>query len=157
MSNKKLIKIFTSWRFLFFLLWKLPMVFIAGIRVKKLNQIDSVITVPYNYINKNPFNSMYFAVQAMAAELSTGCLVLLHTDKKNISTLVTGLESKYYKKAISKVEFICLDGDKISNTIDQLLVENISTTCVMTSKGYDLDGECVSEFNITWSLKKRRN
>jgi hypothetical protein len=34
----------------------------------------------------NPFNSMYFAVQAMAAELSTGALVMYQIQKvvKNI-------------------------------------------------------------------------
>ena len=37
---------------------------------------------------------MYFAVQAMAAELSTGILTILHTDGKNISILVTSLEAK---------------------------------------------------------------
>jgi hypothetical protein len=31
-----------------------------------------VATVKHRWINQNPFNSMYFAVQAMAAELSTG-------------------------------------------------------------------------------------
>jgi hypothetical protein len=32
-------------------------------------------------INQNPFNSMYFAVQAMAAELSTGALVMYQIQK----------------------------------------------------------------------------
>ena len=104
MSSKKIIKIFTTWRFLFFSIWKLPMILIAGIRVKKLNRKEAKVSVPYNYINKNPFNSMYFAVQAMAAELSTGALFFLHTDGKNISILVTSLNSKYYKKAIKAAD-----------------------------------------------------
>ena len=28
--------------------------------------------------------------------------------------------------------------------------------CIMISKGYDMSGVCVSEFRITWSLKKRK-
>ena len=39
-------------------------------------------TVKHRWINQNPFNSMYFAVQAMAAELSTGALVMIANSKK---------------------------------------------------------------------------
>ena len=131
--------------------------FIAGIRVRELNESDCLVTVPYNYINKNPFNSMYFAVQAMAAELSTGCLVLLHTEGRNISTLVTCLDSKYYKKASSIVKFTCLDGDNISKEILKLSKHNVYGSCVLNAKGYDIYGDCVSEFNIMWSFKKRLN
>ena len=83
LSNQqlKIVTQFTSWRFIFFLIWKLPMGFFAGLRVKSLDNHQSIVTVPYNYLNKNPFNSMYFAVQAMAAELSTGALTFLHLNK----------------------------------------------------------------------------
>jgi len=155
MGAKKIIKIFTTWRFLFFSIWKLPMVLIAGIRVKKLTTNDAIVSVPYKYVNKNPFRSMYFAVQAMAAELSTGALVILLSDDKNISMLVTNLESKYFKKAASKINFICLDGDKITMCIKRAIETKEGQTCVLQSKGYDVNGICVSEFNITWSLKTR--
>ena len=153
---KKIIKIFTTWRFLFFLIWKLPMGFLAGLRVSELNANEAEVSVPYNYYNKNPFNSMYFAVQAMAAELSTGVLVILHTDGRNISMLVTGVESKYYKKATTKVKFICLDGEKIIQCIQKAIEAGSSQICKMNSKGYDNNGVCVSEFDIVWSLKKRK-
>ena len=155
-GKDRIIKIFTTWRFLFFLLWKLPMGFLARLRVSKLNMDESIVTAPYNYWNKNPFDSMYFAVQAMAAELSTGVLTMLYADGKNISTLVTNLESKYYKKATTKIQFICLDGPKISIAIKDAYNTGKGTVCKMVSKGYDLNGVCVSEFEITWSLKKRQ-
>jgi len=156
MNENKLIALFTSWRFWFFAIRKLPMAIIAGLRVKKITNECSIVTVPFNYINKNPFNSMYFAVQAMAAELSTGCLVLLHTNNKNISTLVTSIEAKYNKKAISNIKFKCADGNKIFALVNELDGNN-SIRCVTYSKGYDIFGDCVSEFSITWSLKKRRS
>ena len=160
MNNKKLglnriIKIFTTWRFVGFLILKLPMGFFARLRVVELGVHQSSVTVPYNYWNKNPFNSMYFAVQAMAAELSTGVLVILHTDGKNISFLPTSLESKYYKRAKTKIRFICLDGSKISACVKHAIETNEGQSCTMTSKGYDTHGICVSESKITWSLKKR--
>jgi hypothetical protein len=161
MKNKeiginKIIRIFTTWRFVFFLLLKLPMGFLARLRVPILDVEKSNVSVPYNYWNKNPFKSMYFAVQAMAAELSTGVLALLHTDGKNISILVTSLKSDYYKKATTKVNFICLDGEKILNAVKAAVSTGEAQKCVMNSKGYDAHGVCVSEFQITWSLKQRR-
>tara|TARA_B100001142_G_scaffold312957_1_gene348968 strand:- start:13284 stop:13772 length:489 start_codon:yes stop_codon:yes gene_type:complete len=153
---KKYIRIFTSWRFYFFAIWKLPMVFITRIRVAKLTHKESVVTVPYNYLNKNPFRSTYFAVQAMGAELSTGVLVLMHVDGYNISTLVTKLNSKYFKKATTKVNFICLDGEKIIQHVQRAIDSGEGVIFDLKSKGYDLDGLCVSEFDITWSLKLRK-
>ena len=99
---------------------------------------------------------MYFAVQAMAGELSTGVLALLHSDGKNISTLVTNLEAKYYKQATTKIKFICLDGTKISIAVKDAFETGEPKICKMISKGYDTNGVCVSEFEITWSLKKRQ-
>ena len=49
---------------------------------------------------------MYFAVQAMAAELSTGTLVFLHLDQSKMSVIVTGLKAEYLKKAKSKKDQI---------------------------------------------------
>ena len=153
---KKYISIFTTWRFYFFAIWKLPMVFIARIRVAKLSQEKSVVTVPYNYLNKNPFRSTYFAVQAMGAELSTGVLVLMHADGYNISTLVTKLNSKYFKKATTTVSFTCLDGEKITQHVQRAIDSGECVIFDVKSKGYDLDGLCVSEFDVTWSLKVRK-
>ena len=130
--------------------------FFAGLRVKNLDKKQCVVTVPYNYLNKNPFSSMYFAVQAMAAELSTGALAFLHQKNNNISMLVTNLESNYYKKAVTKIQFICNDGDNIENALKIAKETNEAQKCIMISKGYDMSGVCVSEFKITWSLKKRK-
>jgi len=153
---KKIIKAFTcKWRFIVLSLWKLPMAFLARLRVTELNFERSTVIAPYNYWNKNPFQSMYFAVQAMAAELSTGTLVILNSDGQNISMLVTAMNSKYYKKATTKIQFICLDGPKIQIAIQKAIQTGESQICEMKSKGYDLNGICVSEFNIQWSLKKR--
>ena len=84
MSIEKRKRLFISWRYFFFLVTKLPMCLLAGVKVNKLSEQESATTVPYNFINKNPFNSMYFAVQAMAAELSTGTLVFAFRPIKNV-------------------------------------------------------------------------
>ena len=59
-----------------FLFLKLPSAFWSGVRVKSISIEKCVVTVKHRWFNQNPFNSMYFAVQAMAAELTTGALVI---------------------------------------------------------------------------------
>ncbi len=58
-------------RFAFFKLIKLPAAFIAGLRVGYIDEKQTVILVKHGWLNQNPFKSMYFAVQAMAAEMYT--------------------------------------------------------------------------------------
>ena len=99
---------------------------------------------------------MYFAVQAMAAELSTGVLTFLHLNNRNISVIVTNVESRFYKKVVAKTKFICVDGDNIASALKIAQETNEAQKCVMISKGYDMNGICVSKFQITWSLKKRK-
>ena len=73
-----------------FLMFKLPSAFICGVRVKEINNKECKVTVKHRWINQNPFNSMYFAVQAMAAELTTGALVMgeIQNSKRKVSMLV---------------------------------------------------------------------
>ena len=64
-----------------FLFFKLPSAFICGVRVKTIDATECIVSVKHRWINQNPFQSMYFAVQAMGAELSTGALVMYHIQK----------------------------------------------------------------------------
>ena len=154
---EKFIKKVKGWRFRVFLFLKLPMAFIAGLKIKELSFNKAIVTTPFSFWNKNPFKSIYFAVLGMGAELSTGILALMHVNKKNekISMLVVGMESKFYKKATTKIKFICEDGSKISDIINKTLKTGKGEVIVVNSKGYDENGICVAEFNITWSFKSK--
>ena len=91
---------------LFFLL-KLPMGFLAGLRIVKLQKKECEVQIKYNYLTKNPFKSMYFACQAMAAELSTGMLCFEAVKEHYVALLVVGMEANYTKKAVGKISFKC--------------------------------------------------
>ncbi|WP_309640021.1 DUF4442 domain-containing protein, partial [Flavobacterium sp.] len=60
---------------------KLPAAFWCGVRVKTLEVDRCTTSVKHTWKNQNPFHSMYFAVQAMAAELTTGALVMFQIQK----------------------------------------------------------------------------
>ena len=61
----------------YFLFFKLPSAYWSGVRVKSINNNECVVSVKLNWFNKNPFKSIFWAVQGMAAELSTGMLLSL--------------------------------------------------------------------------------
>ena len=71
-----------------FLFFKLPSAYLCGVRVKQIDDDHCVVSVKHRWINQNPFNSMYFAVQAMAAELSTGAMVINHIHDVEVRLLI---------------------------------------------------------------------
>lgn len=139
------------------MLSRLPAAFFAGLRVKELSGHKAVVSVRYKWFTQNPFRSMYFAVQSMAAEMSTGLLASGHIYKRNpaISMLVVGIEAKFFKKATDVVSFTCNDGEAILQQIEEAVVTGESRTIKCRSEGTDIAGDVVSEFFITWSFKAR--
>src|SRR3954462_11364506 len=79
----------------------LPMGVIAGLKITELDERQCKVTVPYKYINKNPFNTTYWAVLGMAAEMASGALVQMYTHKSepSVSMFVTGCDAKFIKRA----------------------------------------------------------
>jgi hypothetical protein len=142
-----------------FLLTKLPMAFMAGLKVVSLTEEASAVRVSYKWLNQNPFKSIYFAVLSMAAEMSTGLLAFgqIYKRKPAVSMLVVGLEAKFFKKATGKIVFTCTNGLAIKNAIENSIVTGQSETITAKSIGHNASGELVAQFNITWSFKAKPN
>ena len=140
-----------------FYLKSLPMGLISGIRITHLDEEKATTEVPYRWCNKNPFKSMYFAVQSMAAELSTAApaLMALKGNDANVAYIIVYLKAEFFKKAQSKVTFSCLDYDKFHNAISQLSQPDDSVTVTAKSVGKDVNGDEVAIFYFTWSFKIR--
>ena len=138
-----------------FLLFKLPSAFLSGIRVSSISDKEAMATVKYQWINQNPFKSLYWATQGMASELVTGLLVMKKIDEsgKKISMLVTTQTGNFTKKAVGRITFICSDGDKIKETIDLAISSREGQTVIMTAEGFNEEYESVSKFEYTWSIK----
>jgi hypothetical protein len=140
-----------------FLFFKLPSAYFCGVRVKQIDNITCVVTVKHRWINQNPFNSMYFAVQAMAAELSTGVLVMSHIQNsgKKISMLVANNKSSFSKKATGRITFVCADGQLAEKTIQEAIATGEGKTFWLKSIGTNEKGEQVSEMDFEWSVKTK--
>jgi hypothetical protein len=146
-------------KFRLFLLSKLPSAYFTGVRIKEANEDKCITTVPYKWFSKNPFRSTYFASLAMAAEMSTGTLALIHLyeRKPSVSMLLTKLEAGYFKKATSKTSFVCNDGQLIRQAIEESVATGEPRTVRAKSTGMNDSGEMIAEFFITWSFKARKN
>lgn len=140
-----------------FLLFKLPSAYLCGVRLKDMDNTNATVTVKHRWINQNPFNSMYFAVQSMAAELSTGALVLkkIADSNKKVSMLVTHHSGTFTKKAKGKITFTCNDGFKIDEALKNTLATGEGQTIVLSSKGIDEAGDVVSKYQFEWSIKAK--
>ncbi|MBS1666218.1 MAG: DUF4442 domain-containing protein [Bacteroidetes bacterium] len=144
-------------KFRMFLFSKLPSAFFSGLRVAVLNESKCTVTVPYKWFSKNPFRSTYFACLAMAAEMSTGVLALMHVYKRKptVSMLVIKLEADFFKKATDITSFTCEDGEAIRQSIENAIAYNLPQTIIAKSLGLSKNGEPVAAFQITWSFKAK--
>lgn len=138
-----------------FLFFKLPAAYWSGVRLRYLDDHSSVTTVKHGWKNQNPFRSMYFAVQAMAAELSTGVLVMreIQASGKKISMLVANNNSSFTKKATGRISFKCADGMVVEEAIQKAIETGEGQTFWLKSIGTNERGEQVSEMNFEWTIK----
>jgi len=138
-----------------FMLFKLPLAYIGGVRIKTLSKEEATVSITHKWMNQNPFQSMFWAAQGMAAEMSTGVLVMkaIEDSKEKISMLVTHQEANFYKKAKGKILFTCAGGNEISEAIKTSKETKEGQVVVLTSEGKNEEGLVVSKFSFEWSLK----
>ena len=138
-----------------FLLFKLPAAYFCGVRTKSLNETTCVVSVKHRWINQNPFNSMFWAVQGMAAELTTGALVMSKVKEsgKRISILVASNNASFTKKATGRITFTCSQGDAIDSAIKKAIDTGEGQTVTLNSIGINKEGVQVSDFNFEWTMK----
>lgn len=136
----------------------LPMGWLSGMRITELNEELCSVTVPYKRWNKNPFRSTFWAVLGMAAEMSSGALLVMYTNKQkpSIAMLVADCKGEFHKKATDVTTFTCKDGLKIKAAILETMEtgEGVLIPCEM--EGLNKAGELVAKFSFTWSVKARK-
>jgi hypothetical protein len=145
---------FTPIRINIFNFFKLPSVWWCGIRVTKIDDVSCQVKVVHRWINQNPFKSMFWAVQGMAAELTTGVLIMeaIQNSKRKVSMLVLNNRANFSKKARGKVLFECDEKQKLSKAMNQLIKTQKPQSILLTSKGIDQNGDIVSTFEFEWTL-----
>lgn len=140
-----------------FMLENLPAAFFAGIKLVDLSETRARLSVPQKWFNKNPFHSIYLGILTMAAEISTGilCMSAIYKRKPGISMLPVNMKSVFHKKATGKIVFICSDGVKINEAVEEAIASGEGKTVLCHTMGLNQADEIVAEFYFTWSFKAR--
>ncbi|MDC6352236.1 DUF4442 domain-containing protein [Zeaxanthinibacter sp. PT1] len=141
-----------------FLFFKLPAAWWCGVRLQQIDQQRAVTRVRHRWFNQNPFGSMFWAVQGMAAELSTGVLVMqaIEDSKQGISMLVANNKASFSKKAKGRITFSCEDGHLVAPAVARTLESGEGQTFWMRSVGKDESGDIVSTFEFEWTIRARK-
>ena len=139
------------------LLFKLPAAYFTGVRVTYLDSEKCKASVKYRWINQNPFKSMFWAVQGMAAELTTGALVMVKIKQENhdISMLLAATNGSFIKRSRERVTFICYDGKLVDQAIANAVNSREAQSIKMTAHGVDDEGMEISNFTFEWTIKVR--
>lgn len=149
---------FTPRKLNLFLAFKLPSAFLTGVRTRFLDDQRCVVVVKHRWINQNPFRSMFWAVQGMAGELSTGLLLSneIEISKRKFSMLVLNNKANFSKKATGKILFSCDQGSEIRESINLAISSGEPQTIWLNSSGIDSSGDVVSKFSFQWTLKVKK-
>lgn len=138
------------------MLTRLPSVVFWGVRIKSLSESGCEVTIPFTWRTQNPFQSIYFAAMAGAAELSTGALCQMQlAGRSPHSMLVVDFKMEYYKKANTMITFTCEQGLALAQILDNFTSSGDSATLNMESTGKNESGVIVARAYITWSFKRK--
>lgn len=137
---------------------QIPIAWIAGVRFEKYENNALTTFVQFDFLNQNPFGSMFWAVEGMAAEFAGGMMLVskIEQSKQNIASLVVKNECIFHKKALGKISFTCNEGAKIDEAIAATIATGEAQTIVLTSIATDEESDKVGTFIFTWSIKARK-
>ena len=157
-TQKKFCRKTTNW-FLFkaYAIQKLPLAFLTGLKILKLDESKCITRVKHSYLNKNPFRSTFWAVLGMAAELSTGAYALLATKRgeENVAVILVGTHAEFVKKATGVTTFTCSNWFEFDKAVALAIETGEPQTATGKSTGSNSDGETIAQFEFTWSFKIR--
>ena len=141
------------------MLLKVPLNFMTGMRIRELNEESCKVSIPFRWLNRNPFRSIFWAVLGMAAEMSCGALVVMYTDrlKPSVSIIVGRCSAEFVSKATDLTTFVCNDGKRIAETVEKALNTGEPQEVLCKTTGYSKAGGEVARFTFTWKMKVRES
>lgn len=150
-------RLLRPWNFRLYLWARLPLAACAGLSLRRLDEAGCTVALPGGWRTQNPFRSMYFAAQSMAAEMSTGApaMMLAEGATASVSMLVREVRGVFTRRIQGEAEFTFEDLAGMREAVDRAVATGESESFVARSVGRNRDGGAASEFEITWSFKRR--
>lgn len=150
-------RVLSPWGFRLYLWRQLPLAAFAGLRLRSLDEGGCTVILPGGWRTQNPFRSTYFAAQSMAAEMSTGApaMVLLGGSDAKIAMLVTEVRGRFTRKVSGESQFTFREIGEMASSIERAAQTGEPATLSARSIGKNAAGDIASEFEVTWSFKRR--
>ena len=150
-------RLLRPWNFRLYLWANLPLAAAAGLALDRLDEDGCVVSLPGGWRTQNPFRSMYFAAQAMAAEMSTGApaMMLAEGAPASVAMLVREVRGVFTRRIQGRATFTFEGLPAMRATVDRAAASGESEAFVARSIGRTREGEAASEFEVTWSFKRR--
>jgi len=140
------------------MLFKLPLAYLGGVRVASIEKETAIVNIRHKWLNQNPFKSMFWAAQGMAAEMATGVLVMRGIENigKKVSMLVINQRGNFTKKATGTIRFECHHGGLVANALEESNKTGEGRVITMKAEGFNTEGVSVCNFHFEWSLKVKQ-
>lgn len=144
-----------SIKFRMFSLVSMPTARFAGLRVDRIDDEICSTSIPGGWRSQNPFKTMYWAVQGMGAELSTGAapFAISRAITEKLRMFVVGTEATFIKRAKGRITFTCEEVPVARNAIEKSMGSGESVECDLKSIGRDSSGDIVSEWVFKWNFR----
>ena len=144
-------------KFNLYTFFNLPSAWWSGVRVTSFDDNLAEVSVKHRWVNQNPFGSIFWAVQGMAAELSTAIFVMRAIKKTGIpvSMLVINNNATFKKKARGLIKFTCNQGIEVTEVVQNAISSGVAKKITLKSVGKDTSGDEVSAFEFEWTIKRK--
>ena len=144
-------------KFNLYTFFNLPSAWWSGVRVTSFVDNLAEVSVKHRWVNQNPFGSIFWAVQGMAAELSTAIFVMRAIKKTGVpvSMLVKNNNATFKKKARGLIKFNCNQGIEVTEVVQNAISSGEAKKITLKSEGKDMSGDVVSAFEFEWTIKRK--
>ncbi len=144
-------------KFNLYTFFNLPSAWWSGVRVTSFDDNVAEVSVRHSWVNQNPFGSIFWAIQGMAAELSTAIFVMREIKKTGypVSMLVINNKATFKKKAKGLIKFQCSQGLEVNKVVQNAIDNNEAKKITLKSIGKDTSGDQVSVFEFEWTIKRK--
>lgn len=133
---------------------RMPLLALAGARIKHLDLERCEVRLPHGWRSQNIFGSTYFAATMMAAEAACGTIVLLHEQNSpdKFSPIVKSIQAEFPRSAFSEITFSCDQGEEVAAWLQRARTSRKREETTLQVIGTTQDGE-VARVSVTWSAR----
>lgn len=143
-----------KWKLRWWMLRRLPMGLASGMYISELDETHCTVILQDRWWIRNPFNSVFWAVMSMAAELSTGALVFTYARQLKVQFILVGFEAKFLKKVKGKSFYFCHAGKEVERAISNNMNNSAPSIIILPVLAQDESGQVLAEFKCYWQLRK---